>query len=449
MGLSTAKKTRTTDQRSTENVTQTPTVAPWLDQSNQDYLGRVDALGRSDPSRFVAGPAPINASLFANAPSLLDGDRSNPMLDTGTSFLTNGGNAPANLSQSVAPGPASSWLAPTMAPAAQAEARGYTASQARAANLGPAAQAQAASILTSDLDLYRDRYLGQIRDTALSEADAAAGRVRAQQAAQAAGNRALGGSRHGIQEAATEGELARARAATDAGLLDRSFQTALGAAQYNAGNRQQTNVFNTGQTNQQDQYRAGLDTQTSLANLQAREAASQFGANAFNVNSMYNTGQTNEQAALQAQLQAQAASQNAGAENQFALAGAEMAQRNNQFNAGQAEAAAGRALQAGSALGQLGLAQADQLRQDLGLLSQIGGAQQQLAQAGALGPLALLEAEARARQAIDPRYYTTTNTVGNNTLTGREVERTRPSLFESFLALGDRAASAISGGLGG
>lgn len=438
MGSLNSKSKRTTDQRTSENVTQTPTVAPWLSDATQGLVGRINTLGAQDPQSFVAGASPLQQSAFERASQMFAPGAANPAndtLNTATSMLTNAGNAPANTAQGVTLGPAAQWQAPTMAPAAQAQAQGYTASQAQAGSLGPAAQAQAHSVLDNGgIAQYESPYTQSVVDTTLASADVNAERARAQQLAQGARNGALGGSRFGIAEGILGGELARERASLEAGLRDRGFTQAAGLAQFDTAGRNAASMFNTGQTNSQDQYRAGLQTQTNLANLSAREAASQFGANAFNVSSMYNTGQTNAQAALQAQLAAQAASEGAGANNQFALTQGSMDMANNQFNAGQGDIAANRGLQAGLGLGQLGIAQGDQSRQDLAMLAGLGNEQRNIAQQQAMSPLALAQFQAQALGGIPYGPFTSQNTVGTGTMQGTETVRNSPSLFNQILA---------------
>ena len=85
---------------------------------------------------------------------------------------------------------------------------------------------------------YRDLFSKDVIDPVLADYDVNAGKVRASQAADAARNGAFRGSRFGLREAATEGELARGRAATYGGLLKDAANFALTGATGDAGRMQ-------------------------------------------------------------------------------------------------------------------------------------------------------------------------------------------------------------------
>jgi hypothetical protein len=98
----------------------------------------------------------------------------------------------------------------------------------------------------------------------LAQYDYQAGQTRAAQAAAAAQNQAFQGSRYGIQEANTEGQLAMGRASTQGGLLNQEFTQATGLSAQDAAARQQAMLAN---------QQAGLTADT--ANQQAALAKAQ------------------------------------------------------------------------------------------------------------------------------------------------------------------------------
>ena len=121
--------------------------------------------------------------------------------------------------------------------------------------------------LLSGLENYYNPYKEQILNPVLSDYDVQSGQTRAAQAADAARNAAFRGSRYGIQEGETEGQLARGRAATEGGLLKSLFETSTGLSSQDAARRQQA-----AEQNQQAQLQAAQANQS--AELQrARELA--------------------------------------------------------------------------------------------------------------------------------------------------------------------------------
>jgi len=101
------------------------------------------------------------------------------------------------------------------------------------------------------VDRYMNPYLKDVVDTSAADLDANAGKVRAQQALDLAGSGAFGGSGAALTQSQTEGELARARASTLAGLRSQGYQTALTAASGDADRATQARMANA-QTNLQD-----------------------------------------------------------------------------------------------------------------------------------------------------------------------------------------------------
>lgn len=116
------------------------------------------------------------------------------------------------------------------------------------------------------LDRYMSPYQQQVIDATLAGFDDQAGRDQAAYAAAGARNKAFGGSRFGVGEAQLTSDLARERAGTQAGLLDKGFQTAAGLAQ-----------FDVGQMNEHKRAQAALEDTALGRKLQA---AGLFASNA-------------------------------------------------------------------------------------------------------------------------------------------------------------------------
>ena len=222
-----------------------------------------------------------------------------------------------------------------------ASAQGYTAAQAGPVNLsGNAAQAQSQSLLTN-LNSYLNPTTQALVDSTLANYDDQAGRQQAAMTAQAAKNKAFGGSRYGIAEAQFGADTARNRALTEAQLRNQAWTTATGLSQYDTTNRQNTGMFNAGaqnqraetlaglqaqnaqfnagQTNAAGQFNAGSQNDFSLAQFGAQNAANQFGAAANNQGQMFNADASNQFALTNSGYQQQANLANQDATNQFAL----------------------------------------------------------------------------------------------------------------------------------
>lgn len=138
--------------------------------------------------------------------------------------------------------------------------------------INPTAHKVEASSLLDNLDAYKNPYLNDVVSTTLGDYDVNAGKTRAMQAAQAAQGGAFRGSRYALREANTEGELARGRAATEAGLRSTAFDKATSLSGQDADRRQQAGMFNAGQMSQADQLalqlaqakQSGATTQSQL-----------------------------------------------------------------------------------------------------------------------------------------------------------------------------------------
>lgn len=168
---------------------------------------------------------------------------------------------------------------------------------------------QGESLLTG-LDKYYNPFREQITNPVLSDYDEQSGITRAGQAAEAARNRAFQGSRYGIQEAQTEGQLARGRAATEGGLLKDMFTESTRLSGEDAARRQQAS-----EANQRSQLAAAqANQQAQIANNNAEIArARELAANAAGLD---------ESTRANLKLQADIADQEAAkinAQNQFPI----------------------------------------------------------------------------------------------------------------------------------
>lgn len=195
-GSASASKTTKSFSNNSSSTT-TPTVPEWASNLTQSVAGRVGAVNGLDPYSLTS---PVNAlqQQAAGGASALSGTPWNYEAALGETGSVMNANAPRTEAVS-----ASSYI-----------------------------------------DRYLNPYLREVVDSTSADLDADAGRVRAQQALDLAGAGAFGGSGTALTQSMTEGELARARASSLAGLRSQGFTTALGAAQQDATRRQSANDLN-------------------------------------------------------------------------------------------------------------------------------------------------------------------------------------------------------------
>ena len=179
--------------------------------------------------------------------------------------------------------------APTLGQGTNADFTGARTALGGIGDVG-AVNADAASLLDGGLDRYYNPFKDQVLNPVLNDYDEQSGMTRAAQSAAAARNKAFQGSRYGIQEAATEGELARGRATTESGLLSDMFKTSTGLAQSDAANRQQVNLANAASANQAAQ--ANRDAQFQKAQQLAALGLSQGGEDRANLGVLAGLGAT-------------------------------------------------------------------------------------------------------------------------------------------------------------
>lgn len=217
-----SKKTKTTS-TDTKNTTIKNEVPDWIQNPQMQVAGNIQGLLNQGSNAFAPGTSDLQKQAFDAA-----GD-----LDTG------GGGFQGALD-------------------ALAGVKDITAS----------------SLLDGGLDRYYNPFKDQVLNPVLNDYDVGAGKTRASQAADAARNKAFQGSRFGVQEAATEGELARGRATTEGGLLNQMYTSATGLADSDAGRRQSASL-----ANQQAQL-ARAQQQAALAQAQQENQRANLGMQA-------------------------------------------------------------------------------------------------------------------------------------------------------------------------
>lgn len=422
MGISSSKSRQTTNQTQNTNQTTSGTTAPltpdWLEGGLANFGGRIAGMSQMDPTQFVAPGSPLQQAAWNNAVPSLSGWQGQAR--TAAEMAQRAAGAPANMigrpqGYSPAMAQAQTYGAPQLGSASLVSGQGYQAptlgdAQGYAASrigspiaanatgynnqmvgrtaIDPVTNASASMAqggdIASRIARFQNPYERDVVAATQADLDNEAGRVRAAQAAQGARAGAFGGSRFGLREAQTEGELARARAGILSGLRAQGFNTAAGLAgqeagmaqqnqQFNAGNLTNVSLANAGAANQRGLAQASLDQQGGMFNAESGNAARQFLAGATNQAGFFNADAANQTARAQAGLDTQAAADLAGARNQFALAGAGMQADAGRFNAGQAQQAAmaNQGAQNQFALTQAGL-QADAGQFNTGQANQMG-----------------------------------------------------------------------------
>jgi hypothetical protein len=477
MGLSSSKQKTSSSQNTTETGTTTPQNPQWVVDSIADWTGRIGSMMDADPNGFVAPASPLQQKAW-NGTGQLDAWKTG--MATASQLAAAAANRGANLAGTPAQMTAaqrgvSTYAAPRLGGPTLTAANGYRPTDMAAAKVDPAAMAhmgyQAIAANASDrMGAYRNPYEQEVVGTTLADFDADAGRLRAQQAAQAARTGAFGGSRNAILAAQTEGELARARASTAAGLRAAGFNAAAGlgaadadrataASQFNTGQMFDTARYNAGSVNAQRALQAQLNQGANQFNAQGQTDASRYLADARNASGAANAGSQNQFALAQAGMDSDAARYGADArnlqqsENMAALnaaAGANMGAGNQfaLFNAGQQDQAAARALQGAGMLGDLSNQYGAGVRSDLQLLSGLGDQQRQIEQAYRMAPLAQLEMGGKLLGGTPFSLFQGQQVDTTGTSNGTSVTRSSPSLFNQLLAAGQLGTSLFGGGGG-
>lgn len=298
-----------------------------------------------------------------------------------SAMTRNAGMAGPNLAQMAGLGPANT----------------YGAATTQGVSIDPVTNARATQGYKF-ADPYMNQYTDSVVNTTLANFDEYAGRQRAAEAAQAAGNNAFGGSRFGVQRAITEEQIARERASQEAGLRFSAQDKAFGFGMQDASQANQVAVANAAAANQRAQAQAALDMQRELANMASLNEAGQF---------------------------------NAGSQNQFDLTRFGAANDMSRFNAGQGDTALARQLAAGGQLGALAGDMANNERADLAALAALGEQERGIAQQGATADLRLMELMAQLYGTMPYQLFQ-----GQNS-TGTQTGKSTPSALDSANSLLD------------
>jgi hypothetical protein len=209
------KKTKTSSTETSRTVT--PPIRPdWVDAQARGLNEALTDLGRRDPAASVAPLSDLERRASEGAAGLGVGGGWG---SGGTDWANWGRPTPAT-------GPAPVATAPELS-GARLEGRGEVP--------------QAASVL-DNLSAYMTPFRDQVLAAAMGDYDAEAGRRRAAQDLELAGQGAFGGSGAALTRSLTEGELARGRNSRLAGLLDQMFAQGASLSAGDADRRQQAST---------------------------------------------------------------------------------------------------------------------------------------------------------------------------------------------------------------
>lgn len=427
-----SKKTKTTSSGTSSGTsTTTPTAPGYLRDQVESQSDLINSLRGRSGSDFVAGASDLQKSAFD-----LIAERSGIGQSGGKGAITpisegsgqpgQGGANGFDLGMGIAgqvagAGPNQVQDRGGYNPAIFGGAQtGGNYAPVEAAQVGAGGNVDAASLL-DNFERYQSPYTEQVVDATMADFDANAGRTRAAQNAQAAANGSFGGSRFGVREAITEGELARGRATTGATLRDAGFNTAAQLSGQDADRRQSASTANASFANQRALTQAGLDQSTNLFNREQDYT-----------NDRYNTS-----------LLQQAGLAGADAINTADRYNLDAGRQTDQFNAGLQESGLNRQLSAAGLLGNLQGGSDDSSRADLAQLLGAGGVQQGLNQQEAGSDLALASLLSQLTGAIPGQYVTgqTSSYTGQNngTSTTRESDP-----FGAAMNVGGAALSFFS-----
>ncbi|AWM77084.1 hypothetical protein [Phenylobacterium parvum] len=213
------KKTKTSSTETSRTVT-TPTRPDWVDAQAKGLNDALTDLGRADPAASVAPLSDLERRASETAGGLgVGGGWGSGWGSGGTDWANWGRATPAT-------GPAPAATAPDLS-GARLEGRGEVP--------------QAASVL-DNLSAYMTPFRDQVLAAAMGDYDAEAGRRRAAQDLEMAGQGAFGGSGAALTRSLTEGELARGRNSRLAGLLDQMFAQGASLSAGDADRRQQAST---------------------------------------------------------------------------------------------------------------------------------------------------------------------------------------------------------------
>ena len=244
------KKTKTSSTETSRTV-MTPTRPDWVDDQAKGLNDALTDLGRRDPAASVAPLSDLERRASEGAAGLGVGGGWG---SGGTDWANWGRPTPAT-------GPAPVATAPELS-GARLEGRGEVL--------------QAASVL-DNLSAYMTPFRDQVLAAAMGDYDAEAGRRRAAQDLELAGQGAFGGSGAALTRSLTEGELARGRNSRLAGLLDQMFAQGASLSAGDADRRQQASTAAAQLAQARDLERARLSQAQDATRMQDALARAQLG----------------------------------------------------------------------------------------------------------------------------------------------------------------------------
>lgn len=248
------KKTKTSSTETSRTVT-TPTRPDWVDAQAMGLNAALTDLGRADPAASVAGLSDLERRASETAGGLGVGSGWG---SGGTDWANWGRTGPVT---GPATGPATG---PILSPAGAPDLSG-----ARLEGRGEVPQA--ASVL-DNLTAYMTPFRDQVLKAAMDDFDAEAGRRRATQDLELAGQGAFGGSGAALTRSLTEGELARGRNSALAGLLDQMFAQGASLSAGDADRRQQASTAAAQLAQARDLERARLAQEGGLETARLSQA---------------------------------------------------------------------------------------------------------------------------------------------------------------------------------
>lgn len=397
MGLSSKKQktasntTSNTAQNTASTATTTTSVPDWIKNPTMANASNINAIIGAGAGAYTPQLSDLQKQAFDAAGNL-----------TTSGYLGQAGGVLNNIGDAVYNPYTSQGYTGQGYDASGYDASGYTAKDY-----------EASSLLDGGLDKYFNPYKDQVLNPVLADYDTQAGQTRAAQAASAAKNRAFQGSRYGVQEAQTEGQLARGRAATEGGLLSDMYGQATGLAATDAAARNQAAAANAAAQNQAAYASAGWQNQAAAANAAARDQAAAFGANASNAANAANAGWANQAAGQNAQ-----GSYNASVANQQA------------------------ALQRAQQLAALGLSEGSEARANLGVQAGLGGILTDFQNAQSQYPIQFAGQMNSLLQGLNPELYSgrTVGQTGTSTGTATGQEQSSSSSNNGLLSSLGQAA---------
>ena len=210
------KKVKTSSTETSRTVT-TPTRPDWVDAQAMGLNAALTDLGRADPAASVAGLSDLERRASETAGGLGVGSGWGI---GGTDWANWGRTTPTS--------------GPVVSPASAPDLSG--------ARLEGGGQVPQAASVLDNLSAYMTPFRDQVLKAAMDDFDAQAGRRRATQDLELAGQGAFGGSGAALTRSLTEGELARGRNSALAGLLDQMFTQGAGLSAGDADRRQQAST---------------------------------------------------------------------------------------------------------------------------------------------------------------------------------------------------------------